>query len=173
MANISTFLFHEQLEQKFSIGKTGITRENGKKTNSIHSSGSVPRERQGASSSRSNGLWTLWPWTKRNFRPPCSLQKTAKSPQKGCNDPRQEGRGTKWPSSASGPVADSCSRYRIHRFWQGGKEVTTTVTVDFLLLRHTTPLFSQILTRIYTSQIYNASFKIHRNEKIKYGQKER
>lgn len=98
------------------------------KTNSIHSSGSVLRERQEASSLLTI-QWTVNPvtWTKWNFRPPCFLQKTAKSPQKGCNDPRQERRR----GEQNGPRMHRVRTLlrllelgdREHRFWQVGKEV--------------------------------------------------
>lgn len=81
------------------------------KTNSIHSSGSVLRERQGESSSRSNGLWTLWHGPSGIFGHRVSYKRPQKARKKAAmiRVKRERGEkegGRKWPSNASnGPEA--------------------------------------------------------------------
>lgn len=91
-------------------------------------------------------------WTKWNFRPPCFLQKTAKSPQKGCNDPRQE-RERRRREEENGP--------RMHRMvpkhsssvignrsiltgWKRGKQERFLLHHDSMIR-----LFSKIYTRVF------------------------
>lgn len=121
------------------------------KTNSIHSSGSVLRERQGESSSRSNGLWTLWHGPSGIFghrvsykRPQKARKKAAMIRVKRERRRREEENGPRMHRMVPKHSSSVIGNRSILTGWKRGKQERFLLHHDSMIR-----LFSKIYTRVF------------------------